>query len=268
MKNILSIGFFILAFVVSAFSQEKTLELKTCITAAGNHITTDNLGNIYILDKSSLRKYDADGNILYTYTELSDGLITEIDVSDPLKIIIFYADFGKIKFLDSKLSLKKAPIYLPDLGFSSPSLVAASYENGFWIFDPLSNQLVRFDINLQMAQSSGNISDLTGNEFKPAQIVEYNNMVYANDPRFGIFVFDRYATYLKTIPVKDIKTFQVINDRIFYPEKSVIRALDLKTYEEVTLQLPDIGEEIIGAAIDNQKISVLTNTKFCLFKYR
>ena len=268
MKNMLSIGIFTLVIVVSAFAQEKTLELKKCVTDAGNCINTDNLGNIYILDKSSLRKYDAEGNLIYTYTELSDGLISAVDVSDPLKIIIFNADFGKIKFLDSKLSLKKDPISLPDLGFSSPSLVAASYENGFWIFDPLSNQLVRFDTNLHMSQSSGNISDLAGHEFKPVQISEYNNMVYANDPRYGIFVFDRYATYMKTIPLKNIKTFQVFNDRIFYLEKNVIRSLELKTYEETALRLTDIGEEIISAAIDNQKITVLTKTKFCLFKYR
>jgi hypothetical protein len=97
-------------YSVSVTAQTESYKLLKCIDTTGNRIVNDNLGNIYILEKSSLKKYDADGNFLCSYTELSDGLISGIDVSDPLKIIILNADFGKIKFLDNKLSIKSNPI--------------------------------------------------------------------------------------------------------------------------------------------------------------
>ncbi len=268
MKKVVLISLLMMiAFVIAAQAQNQTYELKKCTDVTGNRIVNDNLGNIYILEKSSLKKYDAEGNYLYSYSELSDGLITDIDVSDPLKIIILNGDFGKIKFLDNKLSLKKTPISLTDLGFNSASLVASSYDSGFWIFDPLSNQLVRFDVNLQMSQQSGNISDLVGHEFKPDFIVENGNMVYVNDPLYGIFVFDRYATYLKTIPIKNIKTFQVFSDHLVYLDKKALKSLDLTTYDEKTVNLPDIEEEVLGIATDNHKLSVLTKSRFCMYKY-
>jgi hypothetical protein len=268
MRKFLLTVFLLAALQIRTYAQNVPFDLKKCSEIIGNRIVNDNLGNIYILEKSSLKKYDAEGNFLYSYTELSDGQITDIDVTDPLKIIIFNSDFGKIKFLDNKLSLKKDAILLPDLGFNSASLVAASYDSGFWIFDPLLNQLVRFDKDLQLSQQSGNISDLIGYEFKPDFIIEYDNKVYVNDPQYGIFVFDRYGTYLKNIPVRNIPAFQIFSNQIIYLEKNVLKSLDIKTYEEKTMKLPAFGEEIICVTIDSHTISLLSHTKFCIYKYQ
>jgi hypothetical protein len=108
---------------------------------------------------------------------------------------------------------------------------------------------------------------LTGHEFRPNLIVEDGNMVYVNDPYHGIFVFDRYATYMKTIPVKNILSFQVYKDQIFYLENQSIKSLDLITYEEKTLKLPVTEEAIISIAIDNRRLSIITKTKFCIYLF-
>ena len=265
-KLLISTLLFVVCFLCVSAQTESFTPLK-CIDSTGTRIVNDNLGNIYILEKSTLKKYDADGNYLCSYTELSDGLISGIDVSDPLKIIILNADFGKIKFLDNKLSIKNTPISLLDLGYNSASLVAASYESGCWIFDPLTNQLVRFDNNLQPSHISGNISDLIGHEFKPNMMLENGNMLYANDPAYGILIFDRYATYMKTIPVKNIQSFQIYTDKIFYPDNNTLKVLDIKTYEEKILKLPVIDESITGATLDNRRLSLITKTKFCIYSF-
>lgn len=267
MKRVLLTVIILIIAIINAVSQDQTLVLKKCVDITGNSIISDNLGNIYLFEKSSLKKFDADGNFAYSYTELSDGFIYSIDVSDALKIIIFNKDFGKIKFLDNKLSVKSDPILLSNLDFANATLVATSYESGFWLYDPMSNQLVRFNNNSQMTHQSGNISDLTGREFDPSFIVESDNMVYLNDPRYGVFVFDRYATYMKVIPVKNIKSFQVFDNNIFYLENNIIKSLDTKTYDEKILKLPVLDEEIISATIDRQNVSVLTKSKFCIFKF-
>jgi hypothetical protein len=267
MKKVFISSILIIVVSICVSAQIESFKLLKCIDTTGTRIVNDNLGNIYLLEKSSLKKYDADGIFLCSYSELSDGMISGIDVSDPLKIIIFNSDFGKIKFLDNKLTIKNTPVSLSDLGFPNASMVAASRESGFWVFDPLSNQLIRFDNNLQLSHSSGNISDLIGHEFSPQFILESDNFVYINDPRYGIFVFDRYATYMKVIPVKNIQSFRIFNDKIFYLRDQSLISLDTKTYEEKILRLPAIDEQIISAAIDARRLSIITKTKFCIFSF-
>ncbi len=242
-------------------------EKKLCIEVTGTRIVTDNFGNIYVIDKSSVKKFDKEGKALSSYTEYGDGKISGLDVSDPLKIILFNADFGKIKFLDNKLTLKNNSISLFDLGYANASLIAASYESGFWLFDPLSNQVVRFDNSLQPSQSSGNINDLIGHDFAPNFLMESDNILYVNDPRYGIFIFDRYATYLKMIPIKNLKSFQVINNKIVYLDDNFIKTLDLKTYDETTFKLPQIEDELLNATVDNQRLYVITKKKLCIYMF-
>jgi hypothetical protein len=265
MKKLLITGIFTLLSSLLCLPQAVSFKLLKCADTSGTRIVNDNLGNIYILDKSSLKKFDANGLFLCSHSELADGLISAIDVSDPLKIIILNADFGKIKFLDNKLNVKNTPVLLSHLGYNNATLVASSYESGFWIFDPLSNQLVRFDNNLQISQTSGNISDLIGSGLQPVFMLENDNILYLNDPLVGILMFDRYGTYLKTIPVKNISSFQIFNNSIFYTENNTLKSIDIKTYEEKIMKLPLLDEEIIGAAISSTKLSLITKTKFCTF---
>jgi hypothetical protein len=267
MKKLWLSSILIVLISLGSWSQTTSYKLLKCIDTTGNRIVSDNLGNIYLLEKSSLKKYDSEGNFLCSYTELIDGLISGIDVSDPLKIIIFNADFGKIKFLDNKLNIRNTAVTLSDLGYSGASLVAASYKSGFWIFDPLSNQIIRFDNNLQLSQSGGSISDLIGHEFRPDFMLEYDNTIYLNDPQYGIFIFDRYGTYLKTIPVKNIPSFQIFNGKIIYQDGLNLKTLDIITYEENILQLPASAEGIVGTAILNQKLALITKTKFCIYSF-
>lgn len=246
-------------------AQEMKLEKIAAVEVSGSLITADNLGYIYLVSESTLKKFDADGNLLFTYTELSDGKIQSVDVGDALKIMIFNPDFGKIKFLDNKLSLKKDFILLSDLGYPNATLVAGSHDNGFWLFDPLTNQVVRHDNNLQQTHSSGNISDITGFEINPVFMTETGNNLYVYDPGNGILVFDRYATFMRLLPFKNLKSFQVFSGRIIFSEGKNLKLFDLKTFEESSVAIPE-NEEIINALWNNDRIYVLTDKHLTIYK--
>ncbi|HNW69312.1 MAG TPA: hypothetical protein PKI01_02840 [Bacteroidales bacterium] len=264
--------FFTVFIILISFSgiisaQEMKLEKMAVLEVNGSLITADNLGYVYLVSESTLKKYDADGNLLFTYTELSDGKLHSVDVGDALKILIFNSDFGKIKFLDNKLSLKKDVILLSDLGYPNATLVAGSYENGFWLFDPLSNQVIRHDNNLKQTHSSGNISDITGLEINPVFMTETDNNLYVNDPANGILVFDRYATYMRLLPFKNLKSFQVFSDRIVFSEGNNLKLFDLKTFEESSLVIPG-NEEFVNALWNNDRVFVLTDKSLTIYKIK
>ena len=56
----------------------------------------DQYGFIYSIDKDNLIKYDSKGEILYNYSNKLLGDITQIDISNPLRPLLFYKDQGVI----------------------------------------------------------------------------------------------------------------------------------------------------------------------------
>ena len=67
--------------------------------------TTDNLQNIYaVTDDFKVVKYDSSGQLLHTYSNKSLGQPTSLDVSNPMKLMLYYKDFSTIVWLDNTLS--------------------------------------------------------------------------------------------------------------------------------------------------------------------
>src|ERR1700761_3292099 len=63
---------------------------------------TDNLGNIYVITKDNLlEKLDANGDSIAVFNDVRHfGKIWTIDVTNPLKILVFYREFATIVVLD------------------------------------------------------------------------------------------------------------------------------------------------------------------------
>ncbi|MDD1475334.1 hypothetical protein MEO41_29325, partial [Dolichospermum sp. ST_sed4] len=78
-------------------------------------------------------------------SDKSIGNIGFVDASDPLKILLFYRDFGQIRFLDNSLSPQGNTILLDNIGFGSSTMVCSSDQNGIWLYEPVSFKLTRLD---------------------------------------------------------------------------------------------------------------------------
>ena len=75
------------------FSQPKKLPLK------GATFTTDQFGNYYDVNDVEIKKFNLKGELQYTYSNNLLGKISNIDASNPLKIIVYFRDFTKILIL-------------------------------------------------------------------------------------------------------------------------------------------------------------------------
>jgi len=246
---------FILFFLLATLAlRTGDFVLVKTITASISFMTTDNLGNLYIIVNNELRKYDIDGNLLKTFSDKTHGSITSVDVTDPLKILLYYHDFRQILFLDNMLSIKGDALMLDDLGVLQPLLACNSYDNGFWIYDQQEFQLIRFDKNLNSSYQSGNIVQLTGVKIKPNFLMEISGKVYLNDPDNGILVFDKYGTYAKIIPFKNLSSFQARDENILYSTKSQLIRYNFKTFDQQTMDLP--MKNAINARFEKERIYV------------
>ena len=84
----------------NALSQQSS-KYKLLEVPKNNQIEVDQYGYFYIIDQDNLIKYDSEGHTLYHYSNKLLGNIDQIDISNPLRPLLFYKDQGLIIVLDN-----------------------------------------------------------------------------------------------------------------------------------------------------------------------
>ncbi|MFH1005535.1 MAG: hypothetical protein V1781_08625 [Bacteroidota bacterium] len=254
MKKIYILFFLLSVSLLFSFYEIKFSLVKS-IPLTSSFFTTDNIKNTYIIRNNTIEKYDNEGNALKNYSNKNLGEITSLDASNSLKILVFYKNFLHLLFLDNTLSQNGNSISLESLGYNQVSLISSSHNNGFWLYNQQNSELVRFNQSLQITHQTGNITQLIGSEINPVFLTEQNNKVFLNDTQTGILVFDIYGTYYKTIPIKNIKHFQISNDDIFFYKNNKLNNYNMKTLEQSEMTLPD--SSAIDVRIEKENLFLL-----------
>lgn len=237
-------AFFVLLVFAFAFKPAGVVPSCTIGKTAAS-FTTDNLGNVYLTQGTSISKYNAQCSFQKEFSNKSFGTISSADATNALRIVLFYRDFSRVVFLDNTMSQNGEAVQLESLGFPMTSLVASSHDNGLWIFDQQNFELVRFNQNMQPEQRTGNLSQLLGiDSLQPNFLIEKDNKLFLNNPSTGVLVFDVFGTYSKTIPVLSLKSLQVNDDHILYFSGGNMRSQSLLTGEETLYTEPNDPEAL------------------------
>ena len=250
--------FFLFFFLLpSCFCQNMPkYELQIELEQKADFITLDKLGNLYLCDGSILYKFDLNGQLLFTYSAFSKGRISELDVSNPFKIMVFSKDFMQIVFLDQKLAPIQTISSLSDWDLYAPASVCFSYDNGLWIYDEVLNQLFRYDANRKMTNKSQLLSQIWEKKGTIIGIKETESgFLVLNDTENGLLIFDRFGTYLKTIPVF-AQRLSFSGDLILYIEENKLKTVHINTLQQNNYLLPQT--DILQVCIENKKMIVLT----------
>lgn len=219
-------------------------------------LDVDPLGNYYLHTPSEIFKYNPYDTLFSRYSELQNGPITSIDVSNPMKVTVFYATFSKVLFLDNTLNPTFTPTDLYQLQLETATLVCSSYDNGFWVFDAPSFSLTRINAFGEVDRTVKNINQLTGVDIKPTALREKENLLYLCDPTAGIFVFDIFGGFLKKIPITGIQNFSVVQKNIFYTRENRLHKFDTRLLEETSSPLPQ--HEVKQARVEKDRLYILT----------
>ncbi len=146
------------------------------------------------------------------------------------------------------------------------TLGCSSVQNHFWFYDAMNFSLTRMNENLSQAATTGNLSQILRIDLNPNYMVEFANRVYLNNPESGILVFDIFGTYIKTIPVKGLKRFQVFETTVVYFVDNKLHRYNTRDYTETEIELPkkccqtcDFQEQVAVLTGDNIKVWELIN---------
>lgn len=197
-----------------------------------DYFTADNLGNIYTVHGDEIIKYLADGRQFARYSNLKLGNVTSVDVTNPLKIVVYYRDYQQIVFLDNQLSVNSENVALEVLGYEQTELVCAGSNNSFWIYNKQNNELLRFNEASKKTAFTGNLKQVLQADLNPAFMQEQNNLLYLVCPGKGIFVFDVFGSFVKVISILDIRSVQVFENLLYYQRDSALCSYDQKLFEE------------------------------------
>lgn len=252
-------------FIILTSFQSDDFRLINSIPFNNVQLTTDRLGNAYVIVENQLLEFDSLGKPKANYSEAGSGTLTSVDASNPLKIVLFYRDFARLQLLNNKLS-KESTIDLRDAGIMQPLVACQSFLDGYWIFDQQDFSLKKIDLSLRIVYQSGNMNQTLGYALQPESITEANDFVYMNNPNTGILVFDKFGNYYKTIPVTGIVSFQVIEKNLLYLKNNKLTRFDLSTLAENEIILPP-HEILVSARFEQQKLFLLTTASLAFYSY-
>lgn len=232
----------------------------------GNYFI-DNSDYIYVVNEDEIFKYSTNGELLFRYSNLSLGHISTIDVSNPMKVLVFYKLNSQLVILDNTLTQRGETIQLEDRNLYQTTAIGFNYlDNGIWVFDQSLFQLVRLNENFEITYESGNLAEILHMENLSVNkiIIRHQNM-YLQTEENGLLVFDIYGTFYKKIPIFKPDDFQVDEKFIFYLKNNNYFAYSLMDFEGYEIKLPVKNVDFVWNSENN--ISIISNgsmTKFAI----
>lgn len=262
--NILLLTFLSL-FISTGWQAEDWTLVSGLPMRTGTFLTTDALGNAYVVVENQVLKFSPSGKPLQNFSESQWGELRMVDATNPLKVLLFYPDMARIVTLGTQFA-PQSTIELRSIGIMQPTLACSSANEGYWIFDLQDFQLKKLNFNLEITSQSGNLLQTTGQRILPNFLTEYDQRVYLNDPQQGILVFDAFGTYLKTIPIKGLFHFQCQSREIIYAAGDSAVAVETTAYTERKMPLPP-HSAIRGMRMSDKQLYLLTTDSLNCYSY-
>lgn len=254
----------ILVFGLWSFTPQSFTQLNTYPVKA-NLLAVDNFSSFYTASNNSVLKFSADGTFICRYDEFKFGKIGMIDVSNPLKILVFYPDFMAVVVLDKFLSPLNTYNFF-EFGYQNISAVASSVDGRIWFYDNVDFKLKKIEATGKIFRESQQLNVVTGHAPNPNFMIERDNKVYVNDTAIGILVFDIFGSYIKTIPLRGLQKFQVLQEQIVYFDSMQLNSYNPFSFETKAFPLPDTNL-LKTAVLEKDRLGLLNQESLNVYKY-
>jgi len=230
--------------------------------ASANFIKIDPYGNIYAVKETQLSKYSPQGKLLFSYSDQKLGTISSIDVFNPMKIMLFYQDVGKLIFLNEQLTLINNAISLFDANFFTISLASYSAANQIHLYDHVNKYLITLDFNMrEIARTPINFPT-----FNPQKMIELEEKSLAfQEPESGVYLFDAFGTFNKRIPIVTSNPMEINSELIYYTNNHEVIIYNYKILNSDIQQLP-LSNVVQTIVFRNKMILLLQNGTIWIYE--
>lgn len=263
---------FCIAFVSQKSFAQKTAPDSFVLvkTYTGNiaDVAIDNLDNLYIISSTGqIKKLNASGDSVGVYNQAKNyGKLYTIDVSNPLKILLFYKDFSTIVILDRFLA-NQSSLDLKRYSVLNPSAIGNSYDNNIWVYDEFDNKLKKIDEQGNKLLETPDFRTVFDQNISPQKIFSDNGLVYLADTTTGVFVFDNYGSFKKRILVKNWQTIAIANNNIISTNNEFISVFNSSTQMQRQKKIP-FFQPYFHSFITPSRLVNFSNNSVQVYQYR
>jgi len=256
--NILILFFF--SSFVKAQSFSVGQKLKT-VTGDYASFSVDNLENIYLLSTSNqLKKLNPNGDSISVFNDIKKfGEATLVDVSNPVKIVLYYKGFSTIAILDGMLNLKNT-IDLRRKNIFNATAAGLSYDGKLWLYDDMDNVLKKLDDEGNILFKTADFRQIFDKVLAPVKIFDQNQYVYLYDSLQGIYVFDYYGSYKNKIDITGWKNLHITGKYIYGAVGNALYRYNISTFKYEELAIPSALQGYRQLMLRGNKLFALSDS--------
>ena len=199
----------------------------------------DNLDNLYVISSTGqIKKYNAGGDSIAVYNQVRNfGKSFAIDVSNPLKVLLFYRDFSTVVVLDRFLA-GITTINLKNFNILQPAAVGLSYDNNIWVYDEYDSKLKKINEQGDLILETSDLRGALNLSLSPQKIINDNGLVYVADTTTGIFVFDNYGSFKRKVPLVNWQTIGVHKNTVISINRDLLTVYNTSTLMQSQKKIP------------------------------
>lgn len=255
--------FFSMAQADTVFQLDKT------IPGDYSDFTVDNLGNMYVVGQSGqLKKMGPAGDSLAVFNNVRQyGKIHFIDVTNPLKVLLHFRDFGTVVVLDRFLNARTT-VDLRKQQLFQVKAIGQSYDNNIWVYDELESKLKRIGEDGRLIDQSTDFRMLFDSTPSPAFIVDQHKQVFLYDPVKGVYIFDYYGAFRNRIRLLGWTDFTVIGNTILGRDANMLYKYEPGSLNLQQYRIPPGMQDARRIRITATNLYLLRNDRLEVYSYR
>ena len=252
--------------VTAPASDTLHLQANYSINIAAERIELDRLGNVYAFANGEWHKFNVNDTIeCCRFAEHGLEAADVFDVSNPQKIIVYQPALQRGKILDRTLSVENSFDFSANIA-NNITLLGAALDDNVWAVDYFQHTLLKIDRNTSnFIKKSDNIGFAPNVPMLATCLRESSDAVYLSLPVEGVFVFDSFGNYQKTLPLKNLTNFQLINDKIVWYSNQKIHTFDSNSLQSVEQALPFLIQQENKVAFGKGILAISRATKIEIY---
>jgi hypothetical protein len=275
MKKI-KIIFFLLCFCASVAiplvakpQSDSAFQFIKTIKGDFTYFNVDNLDNIYLLTKNNqLKKLNEYGDSVAVFNDVKRyGNPDYIDVTNPLKTLLYYKNYSTVVVLDRLLAPRNS-INLRKQNIFYVNNITLSYDNFMWIFDEEEFRLKKIDEEGKALQSSTDWRMLFDTVPAPVKMIDRDNYVYLYDPAKGFYIFDYYGGFKNRLAFLNWTNVEVNGKNVYGFADNKLYSYVLKSLQLKEYKLPAFFGDYLSIKVMNNKIYLLKGNRIDIYEIK
>ncbi|MFN2260860.1 MAG: hypothetical protein ABR595_02190 [Psychroflexus sp.] len=230
------VQFLICVFGFGCFSQNYNLEIEETTPLKADYFWgVDVYNQIYFSENNVIYKSAKTQN--FEFQDLQLGELSNVDILNPLKILLFYKESNTVVFLDNRLNEIERINFNSVSPFKNVEFVNLGKDNSIWLFNVDNQELELYDYENQKIKNKS----LPLNISIQNQKCNYNFCWLQNEN--GLKKFNIYGSLTDEIEIEDLIRFDVFKSDLCMETESEFHLLRAKQSEIQNIKKPKINVE-------------------------